>query len=53
MEAQVSAQGWLGHSALKICSPARFAEISGRIDADLQDRIGKRQSFAFASLVAP
>jgi hypothetical protein len=40
-------------SELKICSPARFAKISGRIDADLQARIGKRQSFAFAGLVAP
>ena len=40
-------------SELKICSPARFADICGRIDADLQDRIGKRQSFSFAGLVAP
>lgn len=37
-------------SELKICSPARFAEISRRIDADLQDRIGKCKSFAFAGL---
>jgi hypothetical protein len=32
-------------SELKMCSAARFAEISGRIDADLQDRIATCKSF--------
>ena len=40
-------------SELKNCLPARFAEISGRIDADLQDRIGECKSFAFVGPVAP
>jgi hypothetical protein len=40
-------------SELKICSPAHFAKISGRIDADLQDCISKCKSFAFPGLAAP
>ena len=47
MEAQVKCSEIVrASSELKMCSPARFAEISGRIDADLQDRIATCKSFA-------